>query len=45
MKVSDAITYCIYYHKINSRPNTLANYEFLLEKFGKENPSFQLSKR
>jgi integrase/recombinase XerD len=34
MKVSDAITYCIHYHKINSRPNTLANYEFLLGKFG-----------
>jgi len=33
MKVSDAITYCIHYHKINSRPNTLANYEFLLGKF------------
>ena len=34
MKVSDAITYCIHYHKINSRSNTLANYEFLLGKFG-----------
>ncbi|MCP4338985.1 MAG: hypothetical protein GY799_08870 [Desulfobulbaceae bacterium] len=34
MKVSDAITYCIQYHKINSRPNTLSNYEFLLGKFG-----------
>lgn len=34
MKVADAIKYCIHYHKINSRPNTLANYEFLLGKFG-----------
>jgi integrase/recombinase XerD len=34
MKVADTITYCINYHKINSRPNTLANYEFLLGKFG-----------
>lgn len=34
MKVADAITYCIQYHKINSRPNTLANYGFLLGKFG-----------
>ena len=34
MKVSDAITYCIHYHKINSRPNTLSNYKFLLGKFG-----------
>jgi hypothetical protein len=33
MKVADAIKYCIHYHKINSRPNTLANYEFLLGKF------------
>lgn len=36
MKVSDAITYCINYHKINSRPNTLANYRFLLGKFGRK---------
>ncbi len=35
MKVADAITYCINYHKINSRPNTLANYQFLLRKFGR----------
>ncbi len=34
MKVADTITYCINYHKINSRPNTLANYEYLLRKFG-----------
>ena len=34
MKIADAITYCIHYHKINSRPNTLANYEFILEKLG-----------
>ncbi len=34
MKVADAITYCLQYHKINSRPNTLANYGFLLGKFG-----------
>ena len=34
MKVADTITYCINYHKINSRPNTQANYEFLLGRFG-----------
>ena len=34
MKIADAITYCLQYHKINSRPNTLANYKFLLGKFG-----------
>jgi len=34
MKVADTITYCINYHKINSRSNTLANYEYLLGKFG-----------
>jgi len=27
MKIADAITYCLQYHKINSRPNTLANYK------------------
>ena len=35
MKIADAITYCLQYHKINSRPNTLASYKFLLGKFGK----------
>ena len=35
MKVADAITCCLQYHKINSRPNTLINYKFLLGKFGK----------
>jgi integrase/recombinase XerD len=34
MKIADAITYCLQYHKINSRPNTLANYKFILGKFG-----------
>ncbi len=34
MKIADAITYCIHYHKINSRPNTHANYEFILGKLG-----------
>lgn len=34
MKVSDAINFCLQYHKINSRPNTVKNYEFLLGKFG-----------
>ena len=34
MKVSDAIIFCLKYHKINSRPNTIANYKFLLGKFG-----------
>ena len=35
MKTADAITYCLQYHKINSRPNTLTNYKFLLGKLGK----------
>jgi hypothetical protein len=35
MKVSDAINYCLQYHKINSRTNTERNYVFLLGKFGK----------
>ncbi|KJR97718.1 MAG: hypothetical protein VR65_21965 [Desulfobulbaceae bacterium BRH_c16a] len=34
MKLADAITYCIDYHKINSRPNTLVNYEFIIGKLG-----------
>ncbi len=34
MKVSSAISFCLQYHKINSRPNTIKNYEFLLGKFG-----------
>jgi len=33
MKVSRAIDFCLQYHKINSRPNTLVNYEFVLRKF------------
>lgn len=35
MKISSAIEFCLQYHKINSRPNTIKNYEFLLGKFGK----------
>ena len=35
MKVSRAIDFCLKYHKINSRPNTVANYEFILKKFEK----------
>ena len=34
MKVSAAIAYCFQYHNFNSRTNTLANYSFLLGKFG-----------
>jgi len=33
MKVSDAIIFCLQYHKINSRANTVKNYEFILGKF------------
>ncbi len=36
MKISRTIDFCLQYHKINSRPNTLANYEFILDKFGKK---------
>ena len=35
MKVTDAINFCLQYHKINSRLNTVKNYEFLLGKFEK----------
>jgi hypothetical protein len=34
VKVSDAISFCLQCHKINSRPNTIKKYEFLLRKFG-----------
>ncbi len=34
MKVLAAISFYLQYHKINSRPNTIKNYEFLLGKFG-----------
>ncbi len=33
MKVPDAIIFCLQYHKINSKANTVKNYEFLLGKF------------
>jgi hypothetical protein len=32
MKISRTIDFCLKYHKINSRPNTVANYEFIPEK-------------
>ena len=35
MKISRVIDFCLKYHKINSRPNTVANYEFILKKFEK----------
>jgi integrase/recombinase XerD len=34
MKVSSAINFCLQYHKISSRANTIKNYTFLLSKFG-----------
>ncbi|MBU4326506.1 MAG: phage integrase N-terminal SAM-like domain-containing protein, partial [Proteobacteria bacterium] len=34
MKVSSAINFCLQYHKISSRTNTIKNYTFLLSKFG-----------
>jgi len=37
MKVSDAINFCMQYHKINSRTNTIKNYSFLLIKFDELN--------
>lgn len=37
MKVSDAINFCLQYHKINSRTNTIKNYTSLLAKFGNSN--------
>lgn len=35
MKVANAVNFCLQYHKINSRLNTVKNYEFLLGKFEK----------
>ncbi len=35
MEISSAIEFCLQYHKINSRPNTIKNYEFLFGKFEK----------
>jgi hypothetical protein len=34
MKVSSAINFCLQYHKIRSRANTIRSYTFLLSKFG-----------
>jgi hypothetical protein len=34
MKVSDAINFCLQYHKINSRTNMIKNYASSLAKFG-----------
>jgi hypothetical protein len=36
MKISRAIDFCLKYHKINSRPNTVANYEFILKNLKKD---------
>jgi hypothetical protein len=33
MNITRAVDFCLQYHKINSRPNTLANYEIILRKF------------
>ena len=35
IKLSRAINFCLQYHKIDSRHNTVANYQFVLEKFEK----------
>lgn len=35
MKISRAVDFCLQYHKINSRSNTVVNYDFVLSKFGK----------
>ncbi len=42
MKVSDAINFCLQYHKINSRPNTIKNYTSLLAKFGNSNSNREI---
>ena len=34
MMISEAITFCLQYQKVNSKVNTVKNYEFLLGKFG-----------
>lgn len=35
MNITRAVDFCLQYHKINSRPNTIANYEIILRKFKK----------
>ena len=34
MKISDVITYCLQYQKVNSKKNIIINYEFIFGKFG-----------
>ena len=33
MKISEAINFCMQYQKVNSKINTIKNYEFVLGKF------------
>lgn len=33
MKISEAINFCLQYQKVNSKKNTIKNYEFILGKF------------
>ena len=33
MKISDVITYCLQYQKVNSKKNTIITYEFIFGKF------------
>ena len=33
MKVSEAVNYCLEYHRMNSSPNTVRAYEFVLSQF------------
>ena len=32
MELSIAIDFCLQYHRVNSRSNTVANYDFILKK-------------
>ena len=36
MELSIAIDFCLQYHRINSRSNTVANYDFILKKLRNE---------
>ena len=42
MKISEAINFCLQYHKINSRNNTIKNYKFLLGKFKEIYPAREI---
>ena len=42
MKVSQAVAFCLEYHKSNSRQNTIRGYEAILSKFCRKFPDRNL---